>query len=56
MPVLAIGGDKSFGTMQAEVMRIVASNVDTHVIANAGHWLMEEQRVPTVAAIKTFVD
>jgi len=56
MPVLAIGGDKSFGTMQAEVMRIVASTVDTHVIPNAGHWLMEEQREPTVAAIKAFLD
>jgi pimeloyl-ACP methyl ester carboxylesterase len=55
MPVLAIGGDKSFGTMQAEVMRLVASNVDTRVIPNAGHWLMEEQREPTVAAITDFL-
>jgi pimeloyl-ACP methyl ester carboxylesterase len=54
MPVLAIGGDKSFGTMQAEVMRLVASDVTTHVVPNAGHWLMEEQREPTVAAIKAF--
>ena len=55
MPVLAIGGDKSFGTMQAEVMRFVAGNVTSQVIANSGHWLMEEQREPTVAAIKAFV-
>jgi pimeloyl-ACP methyl ester carboxylesterase len=55
MTVLAIGGDKSFGTMQAEVMRLVASNVDTRVIPNAGHWLMEEQREPTVAAITDFL-
>lgn len=55
MPVLAIGGDKSFGTMQAEVMRFVASDVTAQVIANSGHWLMEEQREPTVAAIKAFV-
>jgi pimeloyl-ACP methyl ester carboxylesterase len=55
MPVLAIGGDKSFGTMQAEVMRFVAGDVTAQVIANSGHWLMEEQREPTVAAIKAFV-
>jgi pimeloyl-ACP methyl ester carboxylesterase len=55
MPVLAIGGDKSFGTMQAEVMRFVARDVIAQVIANSGHWLMEEQREPTVAAIKAFL-
>jgi pimeloyl-ACP methyl ester carboxylesterase len=55
MPVLAIGGDKSFGTMQAEVVRFVASDVTSQVIANSGHWLMEEQREPTVAAIKAFL-
>jgi pimeloyl-ACP methyl ester carboxylesterase len=55
MPVLAIGGDKSFGAMQAEVMRFVASDVSPQVIANSGHWLMEEQREATVAAIKAFL-
>jgi pimeloyl-ACP methyl ester carboxylesterase len=55
MPVLAIGGDKSFGTMQADLLRFVASNVTAQVIANSGHWLMEEQREATVAAIKAFV-
>jgi pimeloyl-ACP methyl ester carboxylesterase len=56
MPILAIGGDKSFGTMQADVMRFVASDVTAQVIANSGHWLMEEQPDATVAAIKAFVD
>jgi pimeloyl-ACP methyl ester carboxylesterase len=51
MPVLAIGADKSFGTAQAEVMRFVASDVTAHVVANSGHWLMEEQPAATVAAI-----
>jgi pimeloyl-ACP methyl ester carboxylesterase len=55
MPILAIGGDKSFGTMQADVMRFVASDVTVQVIANSGHWLMEEQPETTVAAIKAFV-
>jgi pimeloyl-ACP methyl ester carboxylesterase len=55
MPVLAIGGEKSFGTAQADVMRFVASDVTAEVIANSGHWLMEEQPDATVAAITAFL-
>ena len=55
MPVLAIGADKSFGTAQADVLRFVASNVTGQVIANSGHWLMEEQPTATVAAIAAFL-
>ena len=55
MPVLAIGGDKSFGTAQADVMRFVASDVSPQVIANSGHWLMEEQTAATVAAVSGFL-
>lgn len=55
MPVLAIGADKSFGTMQADVMRFVASDVTGEVIANSGHWLMEEQPAATVSAITRFL-
>jgi pimeloyl-ACP methyl ester carboxylesterase len=56
MPVLAIGADKSFGTGQADVLRFVASDVTSAVIANSGHWLMEEQPAATVAAIRAFLD
>ena len=55
MPVLAIGADKSFGTTQADLMRFVASDVTGQVIANSGHWLMEEQTAATVAAIVKFL-
>ena len=55
MPVLAIGADKSFGSVQADVLRLVASNVTGQVIANSGHWLMEEQPAATVAAIAAFL-
>jgi pimeloyl-ACP methyl ester carboxylesterase len=55
MPVLAIGAVKSFGTTQADVMRFVASDVSAQVIADSGHWLMEEQPAATVAAITTFL-
>jgi pimeloyl-ACP methyl ester carboxylesterase len=53
MPVLAIGADKSFGAQQADIMRLVATNVSGVVIPNSGHWLMEEQ---PVAAIRKFLD
>ena len=55
MPVLGIGADKSFGTAQAEVLRFVASDVTTEVVANSGHWLMEEQPKATLAAIMAFL-
>jgi pimeloyl-ACP methyl ester carboxylesterase len=55
MPVLAIGGGASFGTTMAEVMRFAATNVEGAVIANSGHWLMEEQPEATVAAIVAFL-
>jgi pimeloyl-ACP methyl ester carboxylesterase len=56
MPILAIGADKSFGALQAEVMRFVARDVTAQVIANSGHWLMEEQPAATVAVVTAFVD
>ena len=55
MPVLAIGADKSFGTAQADVLRFVASDVTGQVIANSGHWLMEEQPAAMMAAITAFL-
>jgi pimeloyl-ACP methyl ester carboxylesterase len=36
-------------------MRFVASDVTVQVIANSGHWLMEEQPAATVAAIAAFL-
>ena len=56
MPILAIGADKSFGAAMAEDVRFVATNVDVAVIANSGHWLMEEQPAATVAMITKFLD
>lgn len=55
MPVLAIGGDKSFGAALADELRFVASDVRPVVIANSGHWLMEEQPAATIDAIRAFL-
>jgi len=56
MPVLAIGGEKSFGANEAIVMRNAAGNVTGLVIPGAGHWLMEEATDATIAAVRNFAD
>ena len=56
MPVLAVGGEKSFGQTMTEVTRAGASNVQGVSIKGSGHWLMEEQPDATVKAIRTFLD
>jgi pimeloyl-ACP methyl ester carboxylesterase/uncharacterized RmlC-like cupin family protein len=55
MPVLAVGGEKSFGAMEAVVMRNSATNVREAVVPDAGHWLMEENPTFTVALIQDFL-
>lgn len=55
MPVLAVGGQQSFGPTMATVMRFVAVNVQEEVIPDSGHWLMEEQPAATVTAILAFL-
>ncbi|MBI1172383.1 alpha/beta fold hydrolase [bacterium] len=56
MPMLAVGGSHSFGSQMAEVMKAAAVNVQSAVIANSGHWLMDEQPAATVAVIRAFLD
>ena len=56
MPVLAIGGEKSFGQGFANEIQFAATNVRGLSIANSGHWLMEEQPEATMNAIIDFLD
>jgi pimeloyl-ACP methyl ester carboxylesterase len=56
MPVLAVGGAKSFGPTMAAVMRFAAADVTEAVIADSGHWLMEEQPAATVTAVRSFLE
>lgn len=56
MPVLAVGGEKSFGPLQAVIMRHVANNVQQEVVPASGHWLMEESPDYTIALIRKFLD
>jgi pimeloyl-ACP methyl ester carboxylesterase len=56
MPVLAIGGDHSYGLKLANEVGFAASNVKAVSIPNSGHWLMEEQPKATVDAILAFLE
>jgi pimeloyl-ACP methyl ester carboxylesterase len=55
VPVLAIGGEKSFAATEAVVMRNAAEDVTEVVVSNAGHWLMEESPAATVKAVRQFL-
>ena len=55
MPVLALGGDHSFGTAQADVLRFTASNVTGGIIPNSGHWIMDENPDATIKFVTDFL-
>ena len=55
MPVLAVGGGKSFGAMMATVMRFAASDVREAVVPDSGHWIMEENPHATIQIVRAFL-
>ena len=55
MPVLALGGEKSFGTAQADVLRFVALNVTMGIVPGSGHWIMDENPKAMTALIVEFL-
>jgi pimeloyl-ACP methyl ester carboxylesterase len=55
LPVLAIGGATSAGDGIADMMKLVADDVQTLVIPGAGHWVAEEAPEQMLAALTTFL-
>jgi pimeloyl-ACP methyl ester carboxylesterase len=55
MPVLALGGEKSFGTQMADVMRGGATDVTGGIVPGSGHWIMEENPNATVKLVTDFL-
>jgi pimeloyl-ACP methyl ester carboxylesterase len=55
MPVLAVGGEKSFGPMMATVMRAAANNVTEAIVPSSGHWVMEENPNATIKLTTDFL-
>lgn len=56
MPVLALGGEKSFGPQMATVMRFAAGNVTEGIVPDSGHWIMEENPTATVKIVRAFLE
>jgi len=55
MPVLAIGGDHSYGDHLATEIGFVATDVQAAVIKDSGHWIMEEQPEQAISVILSFL-
>ena len=55
MPILAVGGQKSFGPMMATVMRAAGDNVTEGVVPDSGHWIMEENPRATIQLVRDFI-
>jgi pimeloyl-ACP methyl ester carboxylesterase len=55
MPVLAIGGDHSYGAHLATEVGFAAADVRAAVIVDAGHWIMEEQPDQALTVILPFL-
>ena len=55
VPVLAIGGAQSTGTMVGDTMKTIADDVQTLVIPDCGHWLAEEAPEEMLAALTAFL-
>jgi pimeloyl-ACP methyl ester carboxylesterase len=55
MPVLAVGGEKSFGATMATVMRFAASDVHEAIVPDSGHWIMEENPQATIQIVRGFL-
>ena len=55
MPVLALGGEKSFGMTMAAVMRAADDDVTGAVVPGSGHWIMEENPAATITLVRDFI-
>jgi pimeloyl-ACP methyl ester carboxylesterase len=55
MPVLAFGGEATFGPMIGTVVRCVADNVEDAIIPDCGHWITEEQPAATTKLVVDFL-
>jgi pimeloyl-ACP methyl ester carboxylesterase len=53
--LLALGGEKSFGTTMAAVMRAAATDVREGIIPASGHWVMQENPRATIALVCAFL-
>lgn len=55
LPVLALGGEKSYGANMATELKSVAVNVQGGIIPASGHWVMEENPQATTKLVVDYL-
>jgi pimeloyl-ACP methyl ester carboxylesterase len=55
LPILALGGEKSYGVHMKDELDAVATNVEGGVIPASGHWIMEENPDATTKLVLDFL-
>ena len=55
MPILAVGGERSFGPMMATIMRAAGDDVTEAIVPASGHWIMEENPRATTQLVRDFL-
>jgi pimeloyl-ACP methyl ester carboxylesterase len=55
IPALAIGGEKAFGELLGQQLKVVASDAKVVVLENTGHWVLEENPKVTTDALVKFL-
>jgi pimeloyl-ACP methyl ester carboxylesterase len=55
MPVLAIGGEQSYGAHVGEALKSLADDVKSVVIPGTGHWIAEDAPEAMLAALMEFL-
>jgi pimeloyl-ACP methyl ester carboxylesterase len=55
-PVLALGGEKSFGTVMATVAEGGFTTVQGGVIPGSGHWIMDENPAGTTKMVRAYLE
>lgn len=55
MPLLGIGGERSYADHVGEALHAVADNVETAVNPGAGHWVAEEAPEQILAVLTAFL-
>ena len=56
LPVLAVGGERSYGGLVGHAMEALAEDVEGLVVEGAGHWLAEEAPEQLLAAFERFFE
>lgn len=55
IPVLAVGGEQSFGATMAAIARFAAHDVHEAIVPDSGHWIMEENPQATIRIVRDFL-